>query len=185
MGRKTCRGIDINNGSTVWTLETGVPSGLGVASENIYYLPIKESNGSKEPEVCAIDIAKGKIVAHTRSRKSEVAGNLIFHEGAVISQTTSDVAVYPQLAIKLEQIDLLIKANPNDPLGLTERGELRLNKGDLKGAIEDLKKYLHKASLRKSKTGPALSCLNLSLITSSRISMQQSHSLGNMRHYAK
>ena len=142
VGRKTCRGIDINNGSTVWTLETGVPSGLGVASENIYYLPIKESNGSKEPEVCAIDIAKGKIVAHTRSRKSEVAGNLIFHEGAVISQTTSDVAVYPQLAIKLEQIDLLIKANPNDPLGLTERGELRLNKGDLKGAIEDLKKVL-------------------------------------------
>ncbi|MEY4613888.1 MAG: hypothetical protein RL179_1861 [Planctomycetota bacterium] len=142
IGRKTCRGIDINNGNTTWTLETGVPSGLGVASDNIYYLPIKESNSAKEPEVCAIDVARGKILAHTRSRKTEIAGNLIFHEGAVISQTTSDVAVYPQLAIKLEQIDLLIKSNPNDPLGLTERGELRLNKGDLKGAIDDLKKVL-------------------------------------------
>ncbi len=142
VGRKICRGVDIVNGNTLWTLETGVPSGLGVAFENIYYLPIKESANSREPEVCGIDVAKGKIIAHTRSRKSEVAGNLIFHEGSVISQTPSDIAVYPQLAIKLEQIDLLIKANPKDPVGLTERGELRLNKGDLKGAIEDLKAVL-------------------------------------------
>src|SRR5262249_55964228 len=28
---------------------------------------------------------------------------------------------------------------PNDPVGLTDRGELRLSRGDLKGAVEDLR----------------------------------------------
>src|SRR5262249_4144594 len=38
----------------------------------------------------------------------------------------------------------LIK-NPNDPVGLTLRGELRLDRGDLVGAVEDLRKALRNA----------------------------------------
>lgn len=138
VGRKSCRGIDITTGGTAWTVETGVPSGFGMASGNIYYLPLKEASVSKEPEILAIDIAKGQILAHTRSRKKEGPGNLLFFDGEVISQGTAELVAYPQLAVKLEQIDQLIRANPRDPLGLTERGELRLDKGDLQGAIEDL-----------------------------------------------
>ncbi|NDF86028.1 MAG: hypothetical protein EB102_05875, partial [Gammaproteobacteria bacterium] len=103
---------------------------------------LKEGITSKEPEIVAIDVARGQVGAHTRSRKKEVPGNLLFYEGEVISQGTSDLVAYPQLAVKLEQIDQLIKANPKDPLGLTERGELRLDKGDLAGAIEDLQMAL-------------------------------------------
>ena len=142
VGRKSCRGLDLSTGQTAWTLETGVPSGIGITSENIYYLPLKEGITSKEPEIVAIDVARGQVGAHTRSRKKEVPGNLLFYEGEVISQGTSDLVAYPQLAVKLEQIDQLIKANPKDPLGLTERGELRLDKGDLAGAIEDLQMAL-------------------------------------------
>ncbi|MSR30812.1 MAG: tetratricopeptide repeat protein [Gemmataceae bacterium] len=142
VGRKMCRAIDLANGQTAWTVDTGVPSGMGVAFDNIYYLPLKEASGSKEPEICAIDISRGQILAHTRSRKKEVPGNLLFYEGEVLSQSTTELAAFPQLAVKLSQIDKLIQANPRDPMGLTERGELRLDKGDLRGAITDLKDAL-------------------------------------------
>jgi outer membrane protein assembly factor BamB len=156
VGRKSVRGVSLSKGETLWTLETGLPSGQGIASENIYYLPLKEAAQGKEPEICAIDMDKGHIHAHTKSRKREVPGNLIFYEGDVLSQTATEMVAFPQLKVKLAQIDELIAKNPNDPLGLTERGELRLDKGDLAGAIEDLSAALRnsppEAIVGKAKT---------------------------------
>ena len=71
-------------------------------------------------------------------------GNLLFDEGKVISVTASgskdegEVVAYPQLKVKIAEMDDRIAKNPNDPDALTERGELRLDKGDLSGAIDDL-----------------------------------------------
>ena len=120
-----------------------MPSGQGVASENIYYLPLRQSVKSKEPEICAIDMEKGIVQAHTRSRKKadgkyEEPGNLVFFENAVISQGISEIVAYPQLKAKLIEVDERIKANPSSPDVLTERGDLRLDRGDLQGAVEDL-----------------------------------------------
>jgi outer membrane protein assembly factor BamB len=142
VGKKTVRALSLEKGETVWALDTGLPSGQGVASENIYYLPLKEAGQGKEPEICAIDVEKGRIVAHTKSRKKEVPGNLLFYEGDVISQTATDVVAFPQLKVKLAEIDELISKNPDDPVGLTERGVLRLDEGNLQGAIDDLDKAL-------------------------------------------
>src|SRR6516162_4271983 len=70
VGKEHCRALDLKDGSQAWTLPTGMPSGRGVASDNIYYLPLEKSAlAPQEPEVCSIDVAKGRIVAHTRSRK--------------------------------------------------------------------------------------------------------------------
>jgi len=52
------------------------------------------------------------------------------------------MVAFPQLKVKLALIDKTISENPNDPIGLTERGELRLDEGNLTGAIEDLSKAL-------------------------------------------
>jgi outer membrane protein assembly factor BamB len=142
VGKKTVRAFSLEHGKPLWLVETGMPSGQGVASENIYYLPLKEAGQSKEPEICAIDVEKGRIVAHTKSRKKEVPGNLLFYEGDVISQTATDVVAFPQLKVKLAEIDELITKNPDDPTGLTERGVLRLDEGNLQGAIDDLDKAL-------------------------------------------
>jgi outer membrane protein assembly factor BamB len=142
IGKKSAHALSLEKGETLWTVETGMPSGQGVASENIYYLPLKEAGQGKEPEICAIDVEKGRVVAHTKSRKKEVPGNLLFYEGDVISQTATDVVAFPQLKVKLAEIDELISKNPDDPLGLTERGVLRLDEGNLQGAIDDLDKAL-------------------------------------------
>jgi outer membrane protein assembly factor BamB len=143
VGKKSVRALSLDQGETLWLVDTGMPSGQGVASENIYYLPLKEAGQGREPEICAIDIDKGRIVAHTKSRKKEVPGNLLFYEGDVISQTATDVVAFPQLKVKLAEIDELITKNPDDPNGLTERGVLRLDEGNLPGAIEDLDKALN------------------------------------------
>lgn len=138
VGKRSVRGIDLSTGQTAWTVETGSPSGYGTASGNLYFLPLRESVRSRDPEICTIDITTGKVVAHTRSRKKEIPGNLVFHGGEVVSQGAMDLGAFPQLAVKLAQIDEKIRLNPADPEGLADRGELRLDKGDFAGAIADL-----------------------------------------------
>jgi outer membrane protein assembly factor BamB/tetratricopeptide (TPR) repeat protein len=145
VGKRNVRGLSLNNGETLWAIETGTPSGQGIGSDNIYYLPLKKGNRGNEPQICAIDMDKGRIFASSPSRPHtpngsdfDVPGNLLFYEGDVISMTHREVVVYPQLKVKIAEMDERIAKNPNDPIGLTERGDLRLGKGDLPGAIEDL-----------------------------------------------
>ncbi len=142
VGKRGIRAVSLSKGEVLWSLEVGLPSGQGIASNNVYYLPLKEASATKKPEICAIDIDRGVVQAHTKSRKDIVPGNLLFYEGDVLSQTTTEIMAFPQLKVKLAQIDKLITKNPDDPLGLTERGELRLDKGDLQGAIDDLLRAL-------------------------------------------
>src|SRR5262249_10283364 len=104
----------------------------------------RSSAGNKEgPQVCAIDVAKGAIVANTKSRKpEEVPGNLLFYEGDVLSQGVDEVAAFPQVKVKLDQINELLAKNPRDGGGLPERGQVKLGKGDYPGAVEDLREAL-------------------------------------------
>jgi outer membrane protein assembly factor BamB/tetratricopeptide (TPR) repeat protein len=150
VGKKSVRALALSSGEQVWSLETGLPSGQGIASDNVYYLPLKEAGRSKEPEICAIDVDRGQFVAHTRSRKVrdgdniryEVPGNLLFYEGSVVSQTPTEVVAYPQLTVRIAEMDKRLLDNPNDPEGLMQRGVLRQDKGDLAGAISDLSRSL-------------------------------------------
>jgi outer membrane protein assembly factor BamB len=159
VGKKNVRALGLSSGETLWTLETGTPSGQGIGSDNVYYLPLKDGGkGHDEPQIVGIDMDLGKVVSRSKSRPSEpdkndadVPGNLAFAEGKVISITPygkgeneyankceGEVVAYPQLKVKIAEMDDLIAKNPNDANALTERGELRLDKGDLAGAIDDL-----------------------------------------------
>jgi outer membrane protein assembly factor BamB len=134
VGKNTCRAISLADGKKeLWQVETGLPSGMGAACGNHYYLPLKKG------EVCKIDLDKGVVEAHSPSLKNEVLGNLLFYDGQMISQNESVVTCYPQLDAKEAQISRVLNANPKDPLALTERGELRLYQGNLSGAVADLR----------------------------------------------
>lgn len=159
VGKKNVRALSLSSGDTMWTLETGTPSGQGIGSDNVYYLPLKDAGkGKNEPQIVGIDMDRGRIVSRSKSRPSDpekndadVPGNLAFAEGKVISVTAygkgenedankceGEVASYPQIKVKLAEMDDKIAQNPSDANALTERGELRLDKGDLAGAIDDL-----------------------------------------------
>jgi outer membrane protein assembly factor BamB len=149
VGKREVRGLSLDDGKEVWHLATGMPSGRGATSGNVYYLPLKDSAGDNGPGVVAIDLVKGRVIAHTPSRKDprtgavEVPGNLVFADGHLVSQSATEIAAYPLLKTKLQEIDeTLKKDSPNSPKGLLERGELRRYQGNLLGAVEDFRAAL-------------------------------------------
>jgi outer membrane protein assembly factor BamB/tetratricopeptide (TPR) repeat protein len=168
VGKKNVRALSLATGETLWTLETGTPSGQGIGSDNVYYLPLKDGGkGKHEPQIVGIDMDRGRIVSGSKSRPSEpdkndadIPGNLIFAEGKVISitpfgrgehESEGEVVAYPQLKVKISEMDDKIAKNPNDANALTERGELRLDKGDLAGAIDDLSTALKNKPSRETR----------------------------------
>src|SRR5262249_14352234 len=138
VGKSYVRLLNLEDGSEIRRLETGEPSGIGIASKDVYYLPLKKDAKRKEPGICLIDLKASRILMVTQSRKKEIPGNLLFYEGDVLSQSMTHVAVYPQLDVELERIPALLAKNPDDPEGRARRGDLRLDKADLAGAVEDL-----------------------------------------------
>jgi outer membrane protein assembly factor BamB/tetratricopeptide (TPR) repeat protein len=143
VGRDTCKALDLmDNGKVVWEQKIGMPSGQGVASNNVYYLPLKHGlNPEDLPEVCAINTDNGEL-HHFRSRKKEIPGNLLFYEGDVLSQSLWKISVFPQLRVKKAEMTARLEKNPKDPVGLTDRGELNLDEGDRIAAINDFKAAL-------------------------------------------
>ncbi len=94
VGKRFSKAYTLDKGEESWKLETGLPGGFGIASDDKYYLPVKESAQSKEAEICVIDVPKGQIAAHVKARekdgKREVPGNLLFADGLLLSQTATE-----------------------------------------------------------------------------------------------
>jgi RNA polymerase sigma factor (sigma-70 family) len=96
VGRGGCRALNLADGKQAWQVDTGMPSGIGAASDGAYLLPLSAAAATNEPEICVIDLDQGKIRSHVRGKKVQV-GNLIFCEGRVISQTVREIVSYPEL----------------------------------------------------------------------------------------
>jgi outer membrane protein assembly factor BamB len=139
VGKNSVRAVRLSDGAPIWQhLATGdLPSGQGVASNNIYYLPLKKG------EILAIDLEKWQVKAHNRAAKpgSPAPGNLVFYEGLVISQTPTAIVAYPQLSAKLAEAELAYK-NSATPEHLLALGELRLADGQVHLAVDDLQAVL-------------------------------------------
>lgn len=138
VGKTHIRALSAANATPLWTLEVGQPAGQGVCTGQHYYLPIKKPVAG----VCKIDIQKGEIVSTSRCRDEESLGNLVYYDGDVISQNEQWVRAYPQLEAEIARLDREIEKAPTNATHLAERGELRLDHGNLKGAIDDLSKAL-------------------------------------------
>lgn len=95
VGRQECRALSLAEGKEKWRLETGQPSGQGVFGEGVYYLPLRAGGAAKEPEVCVIDLRKGAVRERLPLQGKEIPGNLLFHEGALFSQTPTAITSYP------------------------------------------------------------------------------------------
>ncbi len=150
VGKNSIRAVDLLDGTkTAWEKPVGMPSGQGVAAGGKFYLPCKSGIDSPEPQIVEINIDTGEMHA-TKSRKKEIPGNLIFFDGEVISQSIWNVSAYPQLGVKLAEMNARLAKNPKDPAGLIDRGELHLDKGEWLLAVADLRTAL------ECKPGPNL-----------------------------
>jgi outer membrane protein assembly factor BamB len=96
VGKGYCRALALADGREAWRTTTGVPSGRGAAAGGAYYLPLKESAAKKGPAVLAVDADGG--VREVPLGEKDVPGNLVFHDGLMLSQTVGGLAAYPQQA---------------------------------------------------------------------------------------
>ena len=86
--------------------------------------------------MAAIDLAKGKLVHLSKSRKGFVPGNLICYKGRVISQGYDGVDVFYQLDSATVEIQQRLAANPTDSDALCLQGEIFLDTGKRAEAID-------------------------------------------------
>jgi outer membrane protein assembly factor BamB len=146
VAKNQIRALSLDVGKEIWKrTDTGLPCGQGVAAEGVYYLPLANSadprTADKGPEICAIDLKTGGIIGRSKSRK-DTPGNLLFLDGELITQTIRTVSSFPLLKVKQDEINIALAKNPNDPSGLTERGELHLYNGAVRDAVADLRNAL-------------------------------------------
>jgi outer membrane protein assembly factor BamB/tetratricopeptide (TPR) repeat protein len=150
VGSGTCRALDLGKGTELWSLKTGVPSGHGALAQDVFYLPLRVdvfylplrvAAISGKPAICVIDL-NGRVRAHIHSKNDAIPGNLVFAHGLLLSQTTREIRVYAEMESKVKEIDVRLKLNPRDPQALGERGILRLDQGNVVGAIEDWREIL-------------------------------------------
>lgn len=129
------RALDLKDGSQRWAASTGdLPSGQGVASKDIYYLPLRRG------EILAVDVVTGQVKARNRGNGGAAPGNLVFYDGMVLSQTPTEIIAYPQLSVRLASAKIDAAKNPQDMTKLADLGELLLKDGQVKLAVENLLK---------------------------------------------
>jgi outer membrane protein assembly factor BamB len=102
VGAKSVQALSLTKGELLWACETGLPSGQGIAAGDVYYLPLQRGVQSKQPEIMVLDINKGQVIAHHKTRPRQPKGddfdgpgNLVFVEGKLISLTPWEIVAYP------------------------------------------------------------------------------------------
>jgi outer membrane protein assembly factor BamB len=97
VGRQSCRALAVADGKELWNVETGLPSGRGIAAAGVYYLPLKSGVTEKQPAVYAIDVERGRILARTAAPRGEAPGNLVICGEDVLSQTVMGLTAYARV----------------------------------------------------------------------------------------
>jgi outer membrane protein assembly factor BamB len=98
VGTRSVRALRVETGEPAWTLKTGMPSGRGTFdADGRYYLPLAKSGPDGKAALVTLDVATGTVTSVTPAPKNEVPGNLVFFDGLVLSQTATEMVVYPQI----------------------------------------------------------------------------------------
>ncbi|NQT13932.1 MAG: PQQ-binding-like beta-propeller repeat protein, partial [Planctomycetes bacterium] len=116
-------------GRTVEFPEGSTPSGMGFLSGGVYYVPLSSA------EVIAINVDSGRVVGASRSRQGSVPGNLVCHDGRILSQDATGLDAFDQLTALRTQVDQRLATVSEDAESLRLRGEILWAEGKLDEAI--------------------------------------------------
>jgi len=132
VGNSDIRALDVATGKLLWKSDlTAAASGRGYYTDHYYIVPTNDRKLTK------VDLNTGKRVAQIESE--QILGNLICHNGSVISQGAKWVSAFNQSEPLEKETSLRLKNNPKDAWALARRGELKLTAGDSLAAIEDFR----------------------------------------------
>jgi outer membrane protein assembly factor BamB len=136
VGAQHCRGISLEKGEQVWEteMEYGVPSGRGYSSGGKLFVP------TSEDKVVSLDIKTGAWLESVDTAYS--LGNLICHEGYVVSHNVDVVAAFYQDESNREWVASQLKQQPDDLRALLLQSQLSVRDQDWDGAIETAQQAL-------------------------------------------
>jgi outer membrane protein assembly factor BamB len=92
VGKTAVRALNLADGKDAWKLDAVKPTGQGVASGDVYYLPVAATGESKKPAVLAVSITKGTIARSIELDKAP--GNLVLADGLLLSQSLDAITAY-------------------------------------------------------------------------------------------
>jgi outer membrane protein assembly factor BamB/predicted negative regulator of RcsB-dependent stress response len=144
VGRSSIEALRLSDGDPVWQqpIEISMPAGRGIRNGSLYHLPL--STG----ELATINLRRGRVITRSRFPSSMKLGNLVAADGAVVMQSPSTVLGFRPTADLEHSLVAALERQPNDPLALATRGELRLDRGQSVGGLDDL---FHSLRLRPGR----------------------------------
>ena len=159
VGRKQVKAIDLASGNSAWPAEIELtpetPTGRGHYSDQHYYLPISSS------QLMKIDLNTGKIV--NRVKTEVTLGNLVCHQNDLISQAGEMLATFYLTEPLRARIEELLAKNPSDAWALARKGEVLLQDGKQREAV-DLLRQAHQLSPDDEATRSMLVRVMISLL---------------------
>ena len=166
VGRDGLAAFQLDDGKPVDTFASISidPAGRGVRVGSRYFLPL--ANG----EIATVDLRSGRILARSKLSEGRVPGNLIAGAGAIVSQSAGELIGFARLGDIETQIEDELKADPQQPVALALRGELRLHRGDEADGLADLRE-----SLRRRPDPRVKSVLAASLLAGLRVNAKLVH----------
>jgi hypothetical protein len=95
IGEKTVRSLGLKDGGEQWKLDLpGLPCGRGALLGETYLVPVSEPK-TWRGMIAVVDLKTGKIAEVLKPEKDEPIGNLVVHKDFLISQTLTEIAVFP------------------------------------------------------------------------------------------
>ena len=142
IGPRTAVGLDINTGQTVWRTRVGLPSGRGLQVGDRYMLPLADggvlpinmTTGEVNNSPFVRGISLSSAVTSQRSTSGEPTGNLLAHDGMMISFSARSISAFRQAADRLEEVQRALAAQPFSAELELQAAELELIVGETSSA---------------------------------------------------
>ncbi len=161
------RSLSLKDGSLSWAVQLNqrIPTGRGLRIGPLFHLPVAtvvmtESTTNHEisddpasdqaiehnGRLVTIDLRTGRLLAESRTPDGQPLGNLVAHEGQLLSQRFDSVVAMESLAVVESTLAKQLKLKPGDSSVLESRARIRLHEGrleeglsDLQSAVQDIK----------------------------------------------
>jgi outer membrane protein assembly factor BamB len=155
------RAISLNDGSLSWkvALNQRIPTGRGLRTGSLFHLPIANvtlddpaqptsaetgnpATDDTEPrangKLVTIDLATGRLLAESDSPDGLPLGNIVAHDGQLLTQRFDSVLALESLASVESQLAKQLEQNPRDGVAFESRARIRLHEGRLEEGLTDL-----------------------------------------------
>ena len=153
------RSLNLRDGELHWTvrLNQRTPTGRGLRVGSLFHLPVATviSDESAEEELLrgddsadrplddigklvTIDLRVGRLLAESKTPDGQPLGNLVAHEGQLITQRFDSVIALESLSEVEANLARQLDQKPDDSTVLESRARIRLHEGKLEEGLRDL-----------------------------------------------